>query len=278
MFSLDDAIRHFRTNSQYAELVHNAYLGADILDSAQRFLHSSEFVAVRELLTLSKIRDSAVLDLGAGIGLGAYAFAQSGAKICYAVEPDSSDLVGIGAMQTITSGLPIEIVQSIGENLPLESNSVDIYYTRQVLHHTHDLHQVMREAYRVLKPNGLLLACREHVANTPQELEIFLENHPTHQLAGGENAYRLDEYTGAIEDSGLVLETIFAQWDSLINTFPKIKSEDALEQYPETVMKDRFGTVGEWFARVPFVKPYLWSYIKRPVAGALHTFFARKAT
>lgn len=276
MLSLDDAIRHFRSNPQYSDLVRDAYLGQDTLDSAQRFLHSSEFMTVQKLLTPQKVQGATVLDLGAGIGLGAYAFAQSGVRICYAVEPDSSDLVGIGAMQEITSNLPIEIVQSIGENLALESASVDIYYTRQVLHHTQDLYQVMREAYRVLKPEGVFLACREHVANTPEDLEIFLQNHPTHQLAGGENAYRLDEYTGAIEASGLELSHVFAQWDSLINTFPKIQSEDALDQYPEEIMKARFGIIGKLITDLPLVKPYLWSYIKRPVAGALHTFFARK--
>lgn len=276
MLSLDDAIHHFRSNPQYADLVHNAYLGDNTLNSAQRFLGSSEFKVVQDLLTLQKIQGATVLDLGAGIGLGAYAFAQSGAKICYALEPDSSELVGIGAMEKITPNLPIEIIQSFGENLPIDSNSIDIYYTRQVLHHTQDLYKVMREAYRVLKPNGLFLACREHVANTPKDLEIFLQNHPMHQLAGGENAYRLDEYTGSITESGLELINVFAQWDSLINTFPQIQSEEALNRYPETVMKTRFGAIGQVIAQLPFVKSYLWSYIKRPVAGALHTFLARK--
>jgi len=131
----------------------------------------------------------------------------------------------------------------------------------------------------VLKPNCVMLACREHVANTPEALEAFLKAHPTHQLAGGEHAYRLEEYTQAIIQSGLQLKAVFGAWDSLINAFPQLQSQEALDKHPATILKKRLGTVGELLGNVPFVRQAIWTYLRRkPTAGALHSFYAVKPT
>ena len=276
MPSLDEAIQIFRSNPKYADLVHFAYLGEDVVDSAQRFYASSEFSAVQALIS-SKIQGATVLDLGAGVGIASYAFLRAGAALSYAIEPDRSDIVGIGAMRRVVNELPVAIIEGYGEDLPMVSSSIDIYYTRQVLHHTRDLGRVLREAFRVLKPGGVFLACREHVANTPEALQAFLDAHPTHQIAGGEHAYMLDQYRTTILNAGFHLQAVLGPWDNLINTFPQIQSEEVLEQYPASVLERRLGQSGRILARLPFVRRAVWASIKRRLLpGALHSFYAIK--
>lgn len=49
------------------------------------------------------------------------------------------------------------------ENLPFDDDSFDLLYSWGVLHHTPDTAQAFREAFRVLKPGGVLKAMIYHV-------------------------------------------------------------------------------------------------------------------
>lgn len=70
--------------------------------------------------------------------------------------------------------------------VPLVDSSIDIVYARQVLHHAAELERLMSEVARVLRPGGVLMACREHVVDSESQKQAFLNSHPVHRLAGGE--------------------------------------------------------------------------------------------
>jgi hypothetical protein len=53
-----------------------------------------------------------------------------------------------------------------------------------------------------LKPGGLFVAVREHVISQHDDLDAFLDIHPLHKLYGGEHAFLLNEYTGALKKAG----------------------------------------------------------------------------
>jgi hypothetical protein len=65
-----------------------------------------------------------------------------------------------------------------------------------------------------------MIASREHVISRPEDLQIFLDQHPLHHLYGGENAYLLSDYQSAIREAGLKLVQTIAPFDSQINYFP----------------------------------------------------------
>jgi SAM-dependent methyltransferase len=264
MLSMDEAIRTLRDDPRYAGVVRDAYLGPDVLASAKRFYHSAEFA---EVIALAErfIHGGSVLDLGAGVGVASYAFAQNGASAVYALEPDLSREVGCGALLRLRPGLPIEIF------------SVDLVYARQVLHHTRDLPGVLRECARVLKPGGAFLACREHVVDDEHQLNVFLKNHPIHQLAGGEHAYPLGEYLSAIELSGLQLVQVIGPWDSVINAYPGVRSAEELKRFPRTLLRQKLGVIGAAAGYVPGIQALVWRRVKRPGPGRMYTFFAVKA-
>ncbi|MFL5618858.1 MAG: class I SAM-dependent methyltransferase [Gemmatimonadaceae bacterium] len=274
--TIDEAVRFMRERPEYADVVRDAYLGRDVEDSYRRFANSAEFDELRTLLA-EAIPDGVVVDLGAGTGIASRAFLDVGARHVYALEPDPSDEVGQGAIRRLAGSRRVEIVSSYAERIPLASGSVDIVYARQVLHHTRDLDAAVAECARVLRPGGYFVACREHVVADDAELAEFLARHPVHQLAGGEHAYTLEQYTTAIERAGLRLVDTLAPWDSVINAFPMARSAQELRNLPRRYLTSRFGPLGGWAARIPFVADRFWTRIRRASPGQMYSFITRRA-
>ena len=271
----DEAVRQLRGDPQWVDLVRDAYLGRDVADSARRFSESGEFAEVRRILG-RKLAGASVLDLGAGIGMASLAFAAHGAARVIAVDPDPSDEVGRGAMARLAGNGEFEIVEGFGEAIPLDDASVDIVYCRQVLHHARDLPQVLRECARVVKPGGIVLACREHVVDDDDQLREFLTNHPVNRLAGGEQAYRLAAYLGAITGAGLVVDSVLSPWQSVINAFPGARTQVELEAIPERKLVSRIGPIGHVAIHAPGVRAAIWRRIYEPVPGRMYSFLAHR--
>jgi SAM-dependent methyltransferase len=276
MMTIDEAVLHLRSLPEWRDVLHTGYLTEDVVECADRFHGSTEFAEVLSLLG-DCVRSGAILDLGAGTGIASSAFARSGARVVYALEPDPSELVGRGAIRKLSLGLPIEVIDAWGETLPLPDESVEVVYARQVLHHVRDLRRVISECARVLKPGGVFLACREHVVSNDQQLRVFLEEHPMHQLAGSENAYPIERYLDAFRLAGLRSDRVVGPWDSVINSYPSARTVEELRGMPRTVLRERWGQVGLWLSLVPGMSALVWQRIRRyEQPGRLYTFLARK--
>lgn len=275
MMTLDEAIHHVRSNPQYSELVRDSYFGEDLHEAAARFAASAEFAEVLRLLNREP-GECTVLDLGAGSGIASWAFAVRGFRQIYALEPSCSTEVGRGAITRLCAGLPVQTITAWAEHIPLVDEVVDLVYARQVLHHTADLHAAVLECARVLKKGGVLLATREHVCDDQRQLEEFLSSHPIHQLAGGENAFPLDSYLGAIQAANLQILRALGPWDSVINAFPAVRTADELSRYHRIALERRLGFAGTLLSFMPPVKLLAWARIKRPKPGRPYSFLAVK--
>lgn len=275
LLSTEEAVRELRRNPASSALVRDTYLDEDVRESATRFLTSAEFASVLELVGPA-LPGAEVLDLGAGRGIASFALASSGAGVVYALEPDPSSEVGRGAISELPNSLPIEALDGTGEHIPLADESIDIVYVRQTLRHTADLPKTLLECARVLRSGGVFLACREHVVDDERQLQQFLEAHPLHRMTGGENAFPLKTYVAAILNARLVLDCVLGPWDSVINAFPEVRSQQELERMPCRILGRRFGHLGRALSFVPGVDTLVWLRIRRPLPGQLHTFLARK--
>jgi SAM-dependent methyltransferase len=273
--TVDEAVQSFRDNPSMAQLVHDAYLGADVQEAADRFLASSEFQATLQALG-GTVQGWRILDVGAGNGIASYAFARSGAQVT-ALEPDPSALVGRGAMEPLLSA-GFSVTEALGEKMPYADASFDLVYGRQVLHHIPPLAEALCEMARVLRPGGLFLAVREHVVTTEADLQAFLASHPTHRLAGNEGAHRLAAYRQAMADAGLSLKEEWGPMQSLINAYPFVADETALRAYPMRHLR-RLGALGPSLAKVPGIAALLGvvdRYRHGRVPGRLYSFLAQK--
>lgn len=214
----EQAVDWLRQQPDQQELVRACFYDDPLIEAARRYHACAEWRAVRRLLPTPP---GAVLDIGAGRGIAAYALTADGYTVT-ALEPDPSDLVGAGAVRSLAKACerPIVVVEKWGEGLPFPDASFDAVHARQVLHHARDLNALCAEFARVLKPGGIFVATREHVVNNDIDLQIFLENHPLHRLYGGEYAYPLARYREAFIRAGLQLNTVLSPWESDINLYP----------------------------------------------------------
>lgn len=217
--SWEAAVEWLRQQPDQQELIKACFYDDPLLQAAERFRNGTEWQAIKKELPATKGK---VLDIGAGRGISAYAFAKDGWQVT-ALEPDPSAIVGAEAIRTLASeaGLTIEVIESAGETLPFADVAFDVIHARQVLHHAQDLSQLCREAARVLKSGGLFIATREHVIGRREDLSRFLTCHPLHQFYGGENAYLLREYERAIAASGIKLTKVLNPFQSNINLYPE---------------------------------------------------------
>jgi SAM-dependent methyltransferase len=268
-----DAFLALRADPAMEGLIHESYLDRDTAAAATRFEQSAEFAAVKEVL--GDVAGRTVLDLGAGNGIASVAFARAGAGRVFAVEPDPSDAIGRGAIARVSDGLPVEALDAYGESIPLPDDSVDVVYARQVLHHAANLDVLVSECARVLRRGGTMLATREHVVDDDAQLREFLDAHPVHRLTHAEHAYPLPRYLSAFEDAGLRVERALGPWDTVINAYPTVSSNEELAAFASDEARARLGRVGAVAVRLPFVEGLVWRRLRRPRAGRLYTFVAK---
>jgi SAM-dependent methyltransferase len=219
----EQAVLWLRARPDSAEFVRACFYDDPLTEAADRYWRSSEWTAVRSFLPAKVGR---ALDIGSGRGISAHALARDGWQVT-ALEPDSSDVVGAGAIRRLAhdTDLAIEVTQTWGEDLPFAAASFDLVHCRQVLHHARDLNQLCRQIGRVLRPGGLFVATREHVISRKEDLRAFLASHPLHRFYGGENAYLLNDYKAAIERAGIRIDHTLNPMQSDINLFPDTTSD-----------------------------------------------------
>jgi SAM-dependent methyltransferase len=284
----EETIEYIRTKPEFRDLVDKAYFEADLPLNVERFRHREEFKETLKLLRKYAPQASSVLDVGSGNGISAIAFALVGYRVT-AVEPDPSETIGAGAIQKLAAHyhLPgLQVHQSIAEDLLLEKNSMDVVYVRQAMHHAHELQAFVANLVSFLKPGGIFVTIRDHVIWNEADKKWFLDSHPLHKFYGGENAYTLQEYLGAMKQAGLEVVEMIRFFDSIINYFPMTRSE--VEQIPARAenqvnhhLQKKLGTLGT-------LGPVKWLYKKkigfdrstlpdeRNVPGRMYSFVAVK--
>lgn len=275
-YTWEEAIEILRRDPAHQELIYNSYLTTNLVENCRRFAEGEEFAATLKLLEKFAPGKKTILDMPGGNGIATYAFARAGFEVT-TVEPNPSESVGRGAIQHTLreSSLHANVVDAYGEKLPFENDSFDIVYVRQGLHHAWDLPAMLREIARILRPGGVLLACREHVVDDyKRSLQRFLDSQPDHQLYGGENAFVLADYRQAMFASGMSISLELAPFDSPINMHPN--TPDTLRaKILETSTARLLGFV---LPEAVVVSIGMWALKHRKMPGRLYSFVAQKTS
>ena len=215
----EEAVVWLRSQPDRQQFVRDCFFDDPLLEAAKRYHTSTEWEAIRAFLPASSGKKA--LDIGSGRGIAAFALAMDGWDTT-ALEPNSGALVGARAIRELArqGDVPITVVENRGEQLPFDDRSFDVVHARQVLHHATDLKKFCAEIGRVLKPNGICVATREHVLSSRTDLPAFLASHPLHALYGGENAFLLKEYIDALRAGGLHIRRLLSPLETDINLYP----------------------------------------------------------
>lgn len=273
-YTWEQAVEILRGDPAHQGLIFDAYLTRDLAGNCSRFAAGAEFAEVRALLQRHAPGARRLLDMPAGNGIATHAFAAAGFDVT-GVEPNPSTEVGRGAIARVlaASELRAEIVDAYGEALPFDDSSFDVVYVRQGLHHASDLPRMLAQIARVLRPGGVLLACREHVVDDyGASLRAFLASQVDHQLYGGEHAFTLPDYRAAIAGGGLDIRLELGPYDSPINAWPntpQVLREKVLASRPGRVLRRVLpdgvvAAIGAWRVR------------HRHTPGRMYSFLAAK--
>ena len=95
LISWEEAVLWLRNQPDQLPLVRAGFYDDPLIEAARRYRISTEWQTVRRYLPAGQGR---ALDLGAGRGIASYALACEGWAVT-AVEPDSSAIVGAGAIR-----------------------------------------------------------------------------------------------------------------------------------------------------------------------------------
>lgn len=270
--SWEAAIDILRRDPVHRQLIHDAYLTADLAGNCRRFAESAEFEETLRLIRAYRPGAREVLDIPAGNGIATWALVKAGFNVT-AVEPDPSSSVGRGAIASCLAAAHLDacIVDAYGEKLPFETKSFDVVYVRQGLHHAHDLKAMVAEYARVLRPSGLLLGCREHVVDDyGASLQAFLDAQPDHQLYGGEHAFTLADYRAAFAHGGFTIAEEIGPYDSPVNLHPNTP-ESLAEKICESAPGRILGLV---LPRHLVVRFGMWHLKRSKRPGRLYSFVA----
>lgn len=273
------SVLRLRSDPTKAELVRQCYFDAPI-EAARRFASSAEFAEVCRLLGLSQNNEGKrVLDVGSGNGIASFAFASKGCNVV-ALEPDPSDIVGRGAMTSLLQNLEMGSIQSIDSPIGKYQDSgggFDIVYLRQVAHHFPVLEDGVAQCVDLLKPGGVLLMTREHVADTPEEVEAFRRQHALVSDGVLENACPTSCYREAMVRSGLVGIREWGAYESPINFYPA--APELVRKKAQKLISDQMGRLGDLaFRIIPAVKRWALHQlsVKDQTPGRLYTFWGVK--
>jgi ubiquinone/menaquinone biosynthesis C-methylase UbiE len=264
----EETIQYIRSRKDYEQLVIDAYFSTDLVANVERYRQTEEFrETLAQIGAVRKEKNLRLLDLGAGNGISTIAFALEGYEVT-ALEPDSSETIGAGAIKLLISEYKlanVSILECYAEDIPIEKAGFDIVFARQAMHHAYHLDSFVAAAYRAMNQNGLLITVRDHVVENEREKERFLKGHPLHKFYGGENAFSELEYTSAMTKSGFKILRTIGPSDSVINYHP----------WSKKLLSSKIGAL----SHIPYLEMVIWYLLKRrwnKIPGRLYSFVAQK--
>ena len=118
---------------------------------------------------LGDIQNKKILDFGSGIGVTANHYAKNNEVV--AIEPDEESV-----KERYTENDYQQIIGSIDELKKLEDESFDIIFCHNVLEYATEREDIIKEFYRLLKPNGMLSVVKHNRPGRVMQMVVLLND------------------------------------------------------------------------------------------------------
>jgi SAM-dependent methyltransferase len=202
-------------------------------ETAQSYVASAVHSGGSDLAQLVTIaaqrRPKSALDLGCGGGHVSYAIAPHADRVtAYDLSPDMTSAVAVEAGRRGLAN--IETRQGPAESLPFADATFDAVFCRYTAHHWPDIRLGLREARRVLKPDGVAVVS-DVVAPELPVLDTFLQTFEMLRDPSHVRDYSVAEWVEVATQAGFVVTGItrrplpleFAPWTQRQRT-PEVMS------------------------------------------------------
>jgi SAM-dependent methyltransferase len=266
--------------------LYDSYLTPDVLADARRFYGSQEFqetIRILEELGKGPWRDFALLDIGCGRGIGAYAFARCGYRV-WAVDIGLGRLTGLEGARMLMGldGAEFEVREGNVLSLDFPHDFFDVIYARQFLHHMKgNLNETLYKLPSLLKPGGILCAIRDVVIWSEEQRKRLLAEHPLNHITQEEWGFYLVQYRTAFAKSRLRILREIHPYSSIINVYPR--SMENVLQGTKYAIKSRFpkipGRIVDFLLNIQGIRKTVLQLValrRRQHNYQLYSFFAQK--
>jgi len=161
----------FSERSSKREQRYKEYLDLENLASTKETAQLINNIAV---INFEKNNPLKVVEIGSGIGGLAIAIALLGPHNITGIEPEESAVKASRLRAGRYPDIRANFIQGYGEKIPLPDNSFDLVYSQSVLEHVADVPKVIAEAYRILRPGGVIyVETPNYLWPTEQHYRIF---------------------------------------------------------------------------------------------------------
>lgn len=139
------------------EIKHNwnktAMAYENFTNSPNSYSNMIEWPAIKQLVP--DLEDKVIVDLGCGTGRFSFLFEQFKPRKITGIDI-SDKMIKMAEDIAKEKNSKVSFIQNDIENLSsIENNSIDFVFSSTVLHYLKNLNVIMKEIYRILKPNGI---------------------------------------------------------------------------------------------------------------------------
>ncbi|MEE2753639.1 MAG: glycosyltransferase [Candidatus Latescibacterota bacterium] len=183
LVELDEVANSAEIKVQWTRLVRTVYEGIFSFDDDRdltqaHYTNSMDFASKKNvyetiLNALPEAPEGPYLEIGSGYGTFVLLYASAGIR-CFGCEPDALHLEISSARKRATGNSSTLFQQAVGETLPYRDNAFGLVLLDNEIEHVNDLDDVLAEAWRVLKPGGVIFLVAPNYASFRREAHYGL--------------------------------------------------------------------------------------------------------
>lgn len=175
---------------------------------------------MHEVFKFQEFSGKKVLEIGCGSGVDAVEFAKAGALVTAIDITDSA--IELTKSLAKEAGVEVRVIQAPADKILYKDNSFDCVYSFGVLHHIPEVDNVLREAHRLLKPRGIIMAMLYHRDSILWAYSILKRWSDNHQELRGLN------------DNNIVATSYYSERNEgcpYVKAYTKSEAKELFERY-----------------------------------------------